>query len=120
LWGTFFPILSEFVQGHKVTVGPPFFNRVAVPVALLLLLLTAVGPLLAWRKTSVESLKRNFLFPAIGALAVGGLMIRLRRASHGKIPSYFYATMAAALAALVSFTVVSEFLRGGRVIAGKS
>src|SRR6202522_2447451 len=51
LWGTFFPILSEFAQGHKVTVGPPFFNRVAVPVALLLLLLTAVGPLLAWRKT---------------------------------------------------------------------
>jgi hypothetical protein len=63
LWGTFFPILSEFVQGHKVTVGPPFFNRVAIPVALLLLLLTAVGPLLAWRKTSIESLKRNFLFP---------------------------------------------------------
>src|SRR3954451_24030773 len=45
LWGTFFPILSEWVQGHKVTVGGPFFNRVAVPVALLLLLLTAVGPL---------------------------------------------------------------------------
>src|SRR6202163_3484903 len=67
LWGTFFPILSEFVQGHKVTVGPPFFNRVAVPVALLLLLLTAIGPLLAWRKTSLESLKRNFLYPAIGA-----------------------------------------------------
>ena len=63
LWGTFFPILSEWVQGHKVTVGPPFFNRVAVPVALLLMLLTAVGPLLAWRKTSLESLKRNFLFP---------------------------------------------------------
>src|SRR5246500_1408633 len=67
LWGTFFPILSEFVQGHKVTVGPPFFNRVAVPVALLLLLLTAVGPLLAWRKTSIESVKRNFLYPAIGS-----------------------------------------------------
>src|SRR5216683_2919396 len=47
LWGTFFPILSEWVQGHQVTVGAPFFNRVAVPVALLLLLLTAVGPLLA-------------------------------------------------------------------------
>src|SRR5713101_10127743 len=75
LWGTLFPILSEFVQGHKVTVGPPFFNRVAIPVALLLLLLTAIGPLLAWRKTSLESLKRNFLFPAIGALSIGGMMI---------------------------------------------
>src|SRR5437773_8272587 len=53
LWGTLFPVLSEWVQGHKVTVGPPFFNNVAIPVALLLLLLTAVGPLLAWRKTSL-------------------------------------------------------------------
>jgi len=119
LWGTFFPIISEFVQGHKVTVGPPFFNRVAVPVALLLLLLTAVGPLLAWRKTSVESLKRNFLFPAIGSVAVGVLMI-VFGVRPWEDPSYFYATMAAALAALVIFTVVSEFVRGGRVIAGKS
>src|SRR5437667_654990 len=69
LWGTLFPVLSEWVQGTKVTVGPPFFNRVNVPVALLLLLFTAIGPLLAWRKTSVESLKRNFLWPAIAALA---------------------------------------------------
>src|SRR5947207_5166031 len=75
LWGTLFPVLSEWVQGNKVTVGPPFFNRVNVPVALLLLLLTAVGPLLAWRKTSIESLKRNFLWPALGAFAAGVLLI---------------------------------------------
>jgi len=54
-----------------------FLHRVAVPVALLLMLLTAVGPLLAWRKTSVESLKRNFLLPAIGSVAVGVMMIVL-------------------------------------------
>jgi len=119
LWGTFFPILSQFVQGHKVTVGPPFFNRVAVPVALLLLLLTAVGPLLAWRKTSIESLKRNFLYPAIGALSIGGMMI-LFGVRPWEDPSYFYATMAAVLSALVIFSVISEFLRGGRVIAGKT
>src|SRR5207302_11330425 len=69
LWGTLFPVLSEWVQGTKVTVGPPFFNRVNIPVALLLLLLTALGPLLAWRRTSIESLRRNFSIPAIGALA---------------------------------------------------
>jgi len=119
LWGTFFPILSEWVQGHKVTVGPPFFNRVAVPVALLLLLLTAVGPLLAWRKTSIESIKRNFLYPAIGSVAVGVLMIVLG-VRPWEDPSYFYATVAAVLSMLVIFTVVSEFIRGGRVIAGKS
>ena len=119
LWGTFFPIISEWVQGHKVTVGAPFFNRVAVPVALLLLLLTAVGPLLAWRKTSVESLKRNFLFPAVGAVSIGIVMI-IFGVRPWQDPSYFYATMAAVLSMLVIFTVVSEFIRGGRVIAGKS
>jgi cytochrome c-type biogenesis protein CcmF len=119
LWGTFFPILSEWVQGHKVTVGPPFFNRVAVPVALLLMLLTAVGPLLAWRKTSLESLKRNFLLPTVGAVAVGVVMI-IFGVRPWRDPSYFYATMAAVLSMLVIFTVISEFVRGGRVIAGKS
>ena len=66
LWGTLFPKLSELVNGTKITVGPPFFNRVNIPVALLLLLLTGLGPLLAWRKTSFESLKRNFRWPALG------------------------------------------------------
>ncbi|HVO59769.1 MAG TPA: heme lyase CcmF/NrfE family subunit [Terriglobales bacterium] len=116
LWGTWFPKLSEWVQNTKVTVGAPFYNSVAVPVALLLLLLTAVGPLLAWRKTSLESLKRNFLWPAIGALIVGIGMIAagVRPWQQG---AYFYALVAAMLAALVTFTVASEFVRGGRVIA---
>src|SRR5438270_7275706 len=51
LWGTLFPILSEWVQGNKVTVGPPFFNNVNVPIGLFLLVLTGVGPMLAWRST---------------------------------------------------------------------
>src|SRR5438045_7535382 len=75
LWGTLFPVLSEWIQGHKVTVGPPFFNKVSIPVALMLLLLTAVGPLLVWRKTSLESLKRNFLWPGIVALAFGTSLV---------------------------------------------
>src|SRR5271163_1906030 len=70
LWGTWFPKISEWVQGNKVTVGAPFYNKVNIPVALLLLLLTAVGPLLAWRKTSLESLRRNFFWPTIGAVAI--------------------------------------------------
>ncbi len=116
LWGTWFPLISEYVQGNKVTVGPPFYNKVAIPVALFLLLLTAVGPLLAWRKTSLESLKRNFKWPALGALAVGILMIVFGVRPWTDI-SYFYALMAAMLAALVSLTVMSEFIRGGRVIS---
>jgi cytochrome c-type biogenesis protein CcmF len=115
LWGTLFPVLSEWVQGTKVTVGPPFFNRVNIPVALLLLLLTAVGPLLAWRRTSIESLKRNFRWPAIGALALGVLLVALGM-KPWKDVSYFYSLMTIMLSALVAFTVVSEFVRGGRVI----
>ncbi len=115
LWGTLFPVLSEWVQGTKVTVGPPFFNRVNIPVALLLLLLTAVGPLLAWRRTSVESLKRNFMWPAIGALATGVLLVALGMRPW-KDASYFYSLMTIMLSALVALTVISEFVRGGRVI----
>jgi cytochrome c-type biogenesis protein CcmF len=119
LWGTWFPKISELVQGSKVTVGPPFYNKVAVPVALLLLLLTAVGPLLAWRRTSLESLKRNFLWPALGGLGVGVVMMMLGVRPWKDI-AYFYSLMAAMLATLVILTVVSEFVRGGRVIARHS
>jgi cytochrome c-type biogenesis protein CcmF len=116
LWGTWFPLISEFLQGHKVTVGPPFFNSVAVPVALLLLLLTAMGPLLAWRKTSLDSLRRNFLWPALGALVVGAAMV-IFGVRPWRDLTYFYALMTAMLATLVGLTVVSEFIRGGRVIS---
>src|SRR5258706_11222686 len=74
LWGTWYPKISELVQGHTITVRAPYYNVVIVPTALLLLLLTAVGPLLAWRKTSIESLKRNFLLPAVGAVSIGIVM----------------------------------------------
>ena len=115
LWGTLFPVLSEWVQGNKVTVGPPFFNRVNIPVALLLLLLTALGPLLAWRKTSTESLRRNFMWPAIGALCVGVLLV-LFGLRPWNDASYFYSLMTIMLSVLVALTVASEFIRGGRVI----
>ena len=127
LWGTWFPKISELVQGNKVTVGAPFYNRVAIPVALILLLLTALGPLLAWRKTSLESLKRNFTWPFTVALIIA-LFVMLTPTSWGSIfglkpwhdISYFYSLMTIFLSALVAFTVGSEFYRGGRVIAEKT
>ncbi len=101
-----------------------YYNSVAIPVALLLLILTAVGPLLAWRKTSLESLKRNFLWPTIGAIAVA-IFLMITPQSWGsafglrpwKDISYFYSLMAIALSVLVTLTVASEFYRGGRVIS---
>jgi cytochrome c-type biogenesis protein CcmF len=125
LWGTWFPKISELVQGNKVTVGGPFYNRVAIPVALLLLILTAVGPLLAWRKTSFDSLKRNFMWPSIGALAVMAFLM-ITPASWGspfglrpwQDVAYFYSLMAIGLCVLVTLTIASEYYRGGKVIAG--
>src|SRR6185503_3731475 len=68
LWGTLFPIISEAVRGSKITVGPPFFNAVNIPLGLLLLALTGVGPLIAWRRASVANLQRQFLGPVIAAI----------------------------------------------------
>jgi cytochrome c-type biogenesis protein CcmF len=124
LLGTWFPKLTELVEEKKVTVSAPYYNSVAIPVALMLLILTAVGPLLAWRKTSLESLKRNFMWPAIGAIAAA-IFLMITPQSWGsafglrpwKDLSYFYSLMAIALSVLVTLTVAAEFYRGGRVIS---
>ena len=115
LWGTLFPVLSEWVQGTKVTVGPPFFNKVMIPAGIALLLLTGVGPLLAWSKTSGQSLLRNFRWPAVGAVIVAiALMIGGIRPWEDQ--SYLYSLVALSLCALVFITIVSEFYRGARVV----
>ena len=107
LWGTLFPILSELIRGTKITVGPPFFNRVNVPLGLLLLGLTGVGPLIAWRKASTANLKRQFVVP----VATGLVTMALLLASGMRD---FYAVMALSLAGFVAGTVVQEFYRGVR------
>jgi cytochrome c-type biogenesis protein CcmF len=116
LWGTLFPVLSEWVQGTKVTVGPPFFNRVNVPIAMFLLLLTALGPLLAWRKTSFDSLKRNFLVPSLVSLVVAIALV-IGGMKPWEDVSVLYSLMGITLSVLVAATIISEFWRGGRVIA---
>ena len=107
LWGTLFPILSELVRGSKITVGPPFFNRVNVPLGLLLLGLTGIGPLIAWRKASAANLKRQFIAPvATGAITLAALLAAGVRE--------FHALVALALAGFVAGTIVQEFYRGVR------
>ena len=61
LWGTMFPVISEAVTGEKISVDAPFFNRINIPIGLALMFLTGIGPLIAWRRSSLESLKRAFL-----------------------------------------------------------
>ncbi|MFL6300307.1 MAG: heme lyase CcmF/NrfE family subunit [Terriglobales bacterium] len=116
LWGTLFPLLSEWIAGTKVTVGPPFFNRVTIPIFLALLLLTALGPLLSWRKSSLESLKRNFAVPSIIAIGAGGVLIGFGMRPWKEV-SEAYSFVAMVLGVLVTATIGSEFWRGARVIS---
>jgi cytochrome c-type biogenesis protein CcmF len=117
LWGTLFPILSEWIRGYKITVGPPFFDKVMVPIGLFLIFLTAVGPLLAWRRTSAASISRNFAFPALFAVVTTAVFAIIVKpwADSGQWYSFicFYLSM------LVIATIASEFYRGGRVLQGK-
>jgi len=109
-WGTMFPVLSEWVQGQKMTVGPPFFNNVNIPIGLFLLFLTGVGPLFAWRNTSVESLKKAFFWPVIFSVPFcAALMIAGMRD--------FYAVVSFTLCVFVLITVVREFYKGASVRA---
>src|SRR5262249_26330745 len=104
-WGTMFPVISEAVKGVKITVGPPFFNKVNVPIAIFLMFLTGVGPLLAWRKASTNSLKRNFLSPALMALTAG-VVLYIRGMHH------VYALLSLVMSIFVAITIVREFYKG--------
>ena len=113
LWGTLFPVISEYFTGNKITVGAPFFNKVNVPIGLFLLFLTGVGPLFAWRRTSTESLRRNFLWPGAAALVCATILVAAGM-------RHFYALVCFSLCAFVTLTVFMEFYRGGRVIQRKA
>jgi cytochrome c-type biogenesis protein CcmF len=110
LWGTLFPVISEAVTGDKISVDRPFFERVNVPIGLFLLFLTGVGPLIAWRRSSLESLKRAFMWPSVAGLVVIGAL-----AGFGV--RHFYALISFGLCAFVTWTVVSEFYKGSRAIS---
>ncbi|HXC97209.1 MAG TPA: cytochrome c-type biogenesis CcmF C-terminal domain-containing protein [Edaphobacter sp.] len=120
LWGTLFPVLSEYVQGTKVTMGAPFYNRVNLPIGLFLLFLTGIGPLLAWRSTSLRSIRRNFVLPGIAmALALVVLIaVGVRPWAAGDDwQSNLFSLVTFTLAAGVITAIASEFLRGASVVA---
>ena len=113
LWGTLFPVITEYAMGEKISVDKPFFDRVTIPIALFLLLLTGVGPLIAWRRSSFESLKRAFRWPALTGVAVAAVLMALGI-------FHPYALMSFALCAFVLATVAIEFWKGSRTLSAKS
>ena len=120
LLGTLYPVVSEYVEGHKVTMGPPWYNKVELPVGIFLLFLTGVGPLLPWRSASLKSIRRNFVLPVIMlwvtvavCLAVGDLPWRDGEFQQGA----FYALVCFSMSAAVLTAILSEFFRGAGVIS---
>ena len=106
-FGTVFPLLSEAVRGVKVSVGAPFFNQVNVPLFLSLLFLMGVGPLIAWRRASLENLKKNFLWPVVlgVAAAAAAFVLGVRSA---------LAVLTLATTVFVGTTIGVDFVRATR------
>jgi cytochrome c-type biogenesis protein CcmF len=108
LFVTMFPTLSEALRGERLTVGAPFYNKWMAPVGLVLLFLTGVGPLLAWRKASLSNLRDQFLWPTLGAVITGSVLRALG------VPVWA-SGLCFALCAFVTVTIFQEFLRGAQV-----
>jgi cytochrome c-type biogenesis protein CcmF len=106
LWGVTYPILKEAITGDSVTVGRPWYDFFLRVFGLPLLLLMGIGPLVAWRRASLSSLKRVFFWPTAFALAVGVVLIVAGAGSS--IPGLVAYTFSAFVAA----TIVLEFARG--------
>jgi cytochrome c-type biogenesis protein CcmF len=105
-WGTIYPLISEAVQGLKITVGPPFFNQVNGPIMLALVVLMGIGPLMPWRKATGQNLIRNFSLP----IGMAGLTLLGLLAFVG--PEHPMALAAFSACAFVLATIVQEFWRG--------
>ncbi len=107
-WITFFPLISEAITGTEVSVGPPAFEPFVVPLALIVVLLAGVGPILAWRRVTLASLRRSFAFPLTAGL--GTLLVLL--ATVGT--AHLFAVVLFACASFVVAVVGQEFWRGAR------
>src|SRR5262249_35684634 len=117
-WGTFFPLISEFFTGSKSSLAAPWFDRYTTPLAILLVLFTGVGPLLAWRRVSWETARRVFFVPALSAAAVGVVLALFTDAAHKPWALALFVFAAFALVGLAQ-----EFWRGAsarRTLSGGS
>jgi cytochrome c-type biogenesis protein CcmF len=108
LFATMFPTLSEAVTGNRLTVAGAFFNKWMVPIGFVLLFLTGVGPLLAWRKSSLRNLRDSFLFPVGLGLTTAAVLAALGM-------RVWVSGLCFALSAMVIGTILQEFYRGGMI-----
>jgi cytochrome c-type biogenesis protein CcmF len=106
-WGTIFPLITEAVRGVKITVGPPFYNQVAGPIFLGMIVLMGVCPLIGWRKASRDNLARNFMVPLAVSLGVAALLHLQGIRSLAALPAFWALSFVAA-------SILLEFYRGAR------
>ena len=104
LWGTFFPMFSEIFTGDRISVAAPFFNKVNGPLFLILFVLMGAGPLLGWRHTSVESFRKQFTWPVIGAI-----LTAVVAAFFSRNP---FPIIGLAVCGFVTATIIQEYVRG--------
>ena len=108
LFATMFPTISEALTGQRLTVGPPFFNKWMAPIGLILLLLTGIAPLLAWRKTTLLNFRDEFFWPTLVTLAGTGALVAL--GVH-----VWSSGICFAFCIFVTASIVQEFWRGAVV-----
>ncbi len=108
LWGTFFPLISEAFTGEQSSVGPPWFAKYTVPLALVLVLLSGLGPALAWRRTTAANLRRELVAP--GGIGLGTLVVLLAAGVEGRPTALAMFSLGAFVVAVVG----QEFARGVR------
>ena len=113
LWGTLFPIISKVFGTEKISLDTAWFNRLMIPIGLFLLFLTGVGPLFAWRRTSAESLRRNFQWPGLASVALVAVLLAAG-------VRHFYALISLGFCLFVALTVIAEFWKGARSIARRN
>src|SRR5579871_417424 len=106
-WVTFFPLISEAITGTKVSVGPPAFRPFIVPLALLLVLLSGIGPIIAWRRVTLANLRRNFTLPVLAGLVTLVALLVLTDAARRPLALALFA-----LAGFVLAGVLQELWRG--------
>ena len=107
-WVTFFPLISEALTGTKVSVGPPAFRPFIVPLALILVALSGIGPIIAWRRVTVANLRRNFALPVAAGLVTFFVLLFW----PGGPSSRPFALIMFALAGFVLTSVGQELWRG--------
>src|SRR5580704_8234094 len=107
-WITFFPLISEALTGTKVSVGPPAFRPFIVPLALILVLLSGIGPIIAWRRVTAANLRRNFALPVAAGLITFFVLLFW----PGGPSSRPFALIMFALAGFVLTSVGQELVRG--------